>query len=189
MTVTASTFCQLTAHQAVSNGAVASVDELWALAEMVDAMKARMLVDVGGGLAMRRAWWSMVTTVVGVDPAPAVLTGADEGPVTVLHGHPGDRVTVSRLTDQVARSRVDVMALHPQPDDPAAEVQRLVASYERLVRPGGLLAVFGIARHSGVRAWWESSRNAYKQRSELVAVVEPIGVAVIHTPGEGASHG
>lgn len=177
---TAAVMCQLAAEQAVQRGAAVNPDELWSLLELADLHRVRLVVDVDGGSAMQWAWWSTGAEVVAVDQSAAALAERMPDRVSVLHGSAADRSTVGRVRDQLLGRRPDLVVLNPG-EVTADAVQRLVDDY---APPGVMVAVQGVARSAGARAWWEHSRDRYEKRVEIVAAVEPFGFAVIRNEGK-----
>lgn len=179
--------CRTIAYEAIRRGARSNVHELWAALEHIDVLSPHLIVDIGSGPAGWFAWWAMGAHVVGVQWASEAQSPAFSGErlpeaVVSLEGDPRDAATVLRVSDQVARRKVDVLVLSDLRSEDS--MRAAFSAYAPMVREGGLVLVHGIADHRtpGIKSFWRGIDR--DNRQELIGAADPIGYGIVRIHGK-----
>ena len=181
------------AHSAViAHGAIQKPVELAGLLELVQALQAQVIVEIGsyaGGTLW--AWAQLGATVFAVDLPPSgvyAATGEGQQPhgAGVVLGDSHDPLTLETLRSVLMGRPVDVLFIDG--DHTYEGVKADYEMYAPLVRDGGLIALHDIVAHPGqpdieVHRYWDEIRTP--DAIELIDPTDPPwgGIGVLHVPG------
>lgn len=169
-----------TAFEAVTQyGATANPHELWAVLELVEEIRPRLIVEIGTTAGTLWAWWMLSDGVIGVresetpsTPSLGIRPGAIE-----LVGNPRAVETRQRVIDQAMKRPVDVLVLAAATTED--ECRQDWRTYAPLVHTGGLVLIHGIADRSrpGIEKFWEGLHGSTTK--SLIGSSDPVGYGVV----------